>query len=736
MQTPQSPAEKRGYARQAAGKKGMLPKESIAVSTLPHPYQQLQGQGVRMIAEARASKQSANPPFALGEPSAPTSPAVVVAAASRDALDSAIAAKVGGSSTRLCAAFAKKDQSRQGKLAPAEFAKVCRELGVSCSVGELQTVPGMRADVAAGTIDYLAYVRSLEPKLRDEAAAVAAQPAAPAEAPRSKLDQRRLFGEHAQTPRSQILFGGDAGGAAAALPPPPPPPVLVLHHHEAFAAAAGKGAEPSSPSALQYQSGRVVSQSIRRQYQSSALPSDADRLIFSSTGAPASPRKQRADGPATVTRQGITSLADVLIFGHHMGLPEAPADLPSRMLVPEPATVTPRHKADVLAVPTDDRGKRLVAPAALQSPHNRAQAPDIISGRLSPQPCAPPLTETLAAAFGGAAGLDSLGIGRALRTNACAINAFDDALVQPSRPRALGNTVRPHHQSTADSVIFGHDLDASDSRTHTHPEAEAAREAGAAGQYTPREAHVILGIDHIDSKRHVVQTPAAGTRTSGLSPVAVPSPRAAQQSSRAVASSLRYDHGGMVSDPSVVAWTSEASPRSSRRRAIRQTSAVPAGEPPFGLTSAIPEPSSPRSARRSFAGTRHDDRSPASANGSACKVLRLAQSPPIPPSRDGPYRVPYGTNDARPQPVTLSAPPTPGHGPLWFAEAQPPRSAGQASASKTPSQLNQLSSSVASAGASGSRLCTATGVAAGRSTCSLDPWERTYGGQIAATGGF
>jgi hypothetical protein len=95
MPMPQSPAEKRGYARQAAGKKGMLPKESIAVSTLPHPYQQLQGQGVRMIAEARASKQSANPPFALGEPSAPTSPAVVVAAASRDALDSAIAAKVG-----------------------------------------------------------------------------------------------------------------------------------------------------------------------------------------------------------------------------------------------------------------------------------------------------------------------------------------------------------------------------------------------------------------------------------------------------------------------------------------------------------------------------------------------------------------------------------------------------------------------------------------------------------------
>ena len=735
MPTPQStPAiEKRGYARQAAGKKGLLPKESIAVSTLPHPYQQLQGQGVRMIAEARASKQSANPPFALGEPSAPTSPAVVVAAASRDALDSAIAAKVGGSSTRLCAAFAKKDQSRQGKLAPAEFAKVCRELGVSCSVGELQTVPGMCADVAAGTIDYLAYVRSLEPKLRDEAAAVAAKPAAPAEAPRSKLDQRRLFGEHAQTPRSQISFSGDAGGAAAALPPPPPPPVLVLHHHGAFAAAAGKGADPSSPSALQYQSGLVVSQSIRRQYQSSALPSDADRLIFSSTGAPTSPRKQRADGPVTVTRQGLTSFADVLIFGHHMGLPEAPADLPSRMLVPEPATVTPRHKADVPAVSTDDRGKRLVAPAALQSPHNRAQAPDIISGRLSPQPCAPPLTETLAAAFDGAAGLDSHGIGRALRTNACAINAFDDALVQPSRPRALGNTVRPHHQSTADSVIFGHDLDASDSRTHTHPEAEAAREAGAAGQYTPREAHAILGIDHIDSKRHVVQTPAAGTRTSGLSPVAVPSPRAAQQSSRAVASSLRYDHGGMVSDPSVVAWTSEASPRSSRRRAIRQTSAVPAGEPPFGLTSAISEPSSPRS----FAGARYGGRSPASANGSASKVLRLAQSPPIPPSRDGPYRVPYGTNDARPQPVTLSAPPTPGQGPpLWFAEAQSPRSAGQASASKTPSQLNQLSSSVARAGASSSWLCSATGVAAGRSTCSLDPWERTYGGQIAATGGF
>ena len=126
---------------------------------------------------------------------------------------------------------------------------------------------------------------------------------------------------------------------------------------------------------------------------------------------------------------------------------------------------------------------------------------------------------------------------------------------------------------------------------------------------------------------------------------------------------------------------------------------------------------------------------PASANGSASKVLRLAQSPPIPPSRDGPYRVPYGTNDARPQPVTLSAPPTPGQGPpLWFAEAQSPRSAGQASASKTPSQLNQLSSSVARAGASSSWLCSATGVAAGRSTCRLDPWERTDGGQIAATG--
>ena len=250
----------------AAGLKALAPKAASHTSALPIEYNNLSAHGKRHIySESRLKEEF--PPYALGNmppPPPPPAPPALVAPLEGEArpasaasivtmpvpslnhLRSSISKQTGGSQARVTAAFAKRDQSRQGKLAPADFAAAVRDLGVPLSVRNMHGITGANMDLSSDTIDYLAFVNSLEPRLAEAASEVAAAPAAAAQPATSKLDTRRLFGSHSSAARShsvqQALCGGVAGGGSEGsgeeMTAPP-----RLQEHAAFASAAGVGAE-------------------------------------------------------------------------------------------------------------------------------------------------------------------------------------------------------------------------------------------------------------------------------------------------------------------------------------------------------------------------------------------------------------------------------------------------------------------------------------------------------------
>ena len=61
----------------------------------------------------------------------------------------------------------------QGKLAPADFAAAVRDLGVPLSVRNMHGIAGANMDLSSDTIDYLAFISSLEPQLSEAASAPA-----------------------------------------------------------------------------------------------------------------------------------------------------------------------------------------------------------------------------------------------------------------------------------------------------------------------------------------------------------------------------------------------------------------------------------------------------------------------------------------------------------------------------------------------------------------------------------
>jgi len=644
-----------GDPQPAAGTKALAPKESAEMSALPQPYQEMKSSGTRKVHTTKLP--TAIPPFALGYenpelpaeyipprgngrceavaaataatplPGAATStlgaPAngapVSMPPASLEALRASIAEQVSGSSARVQAAFAKRDGMRQGKLAPSDFAASVRDLGVQMYVGDLRNLSTASHHLTSDTIDYLAFIQSLEPQLNSTAAAIATRPPPQSDAPRSKLDHRRLFGAHAQVPRSQIALVAEVapGPALAAAPP-------TLREHSAFAHSAGLGAEPTpgKDTTLCARGPAYTVASTRRHYANSDFPSDTDHIIFGSDGDPAADnaRRQRQVAPEGVVQQAIRTNADRVIFGHAMGQSAkraAASELVPSLLALEPVPQTPRSS----------RKEK-------HAPHNRAQADEVIFGHdIDGSKTAPPLTASLSSAFEGAAGLDSLGVARVTRTNACAINAFDDTLIQPEPSRALGATIRPHHQATADGVIFGRDLDASDVNPDTHPEADAARAAGAAGQFTPREVYD-------NGKRNA--------------PHGV-----AHLLSRSVASST----GAWAAPPTL--GNLDAG-RASRRRPIVQMSSVPSGAPPFGLSEPPPQPPSPSVPRAAT-----NSLEPADVQ---YKILRISRSPPKPSPRvTAAYQGACGPSSISRKTPSATA------------------SAGQGSFARTPSQLNMLS---------------------------------------------
>lgn len=169
---------------------------------------------------------------------------------------------------------------------------------------------------------------------------------------------------------------------------------------------------------------------------------------------------------------------------------------------------------------------------------------------------------------------------RVYRTTSNSIDAFDD-------PHAKMPTPRPHNQATADSVILGRDLDSSETRppSASHPEADALRSEGAAGQFTPREA-----APRKAAAPPPLHTPTrAGPAVSGGAPV----PVAVAVQSSADGSSASAHLPREIRDPSLeprlgigesVIYGQLASPRESRRKPIAGKISTPSGVPPFGLS--------------------------------------------------------------------------------------------------------------------------------------------------------
>mgnify|MGYP003336636012 CR=1 FL=1 len=68
---------------------------------------------------------------------------VALEVTSLETLRKCISEQVEGSSARVQAAFAKRDQARQGKLAPSDFAASVRDLGVGCTTGIMHGISRM-----------------------------------------------------------------------------------------------------------------------------------------------------------------------------------------------------------------------------------------------------------------------------------------------------------------------------------------------------------------------------------------------------------------------------------------------------------------------------------------------------------------------------------------------------------------------------------------------------------------
>ena len=756
-----------GGAKGTCGKKKLAPKSDAGRDTEP-PYaleyeaSALPSEYPRASSVPLAPLEGARPSATAGLPAS----AVSMPSQSLHELRSTISKQVSGSTARVAAAFAKRDHARQGKLAPADFAASIRDLGVSCQTSDMSGITTANQDLSSDTVDYLAFVASLEPQLGLAAAAAASRPAVAPSLPRSKLDSRRLYGVYAQGQRSQIDFGAAAasgspggasgidGGAEAAAQS------TLLHEHAAFAAA-GVGAErkkepngrrhfiggdEGSPPGPAQPIGGTAAAGVASD-ATAAHAANAEAIIFGSDGRPPSPRRQRG-GPEG-TNPSLKSNADRLIFGHAMGrggaADSSAAGAPAAAFAPE---IPPSHR------------HQAKSPGA----HNHAVVDKLIFSReLDEAALDPPLAA--APSYAGAAGLTSPSVARVMRDKRHSINAFDGPHGLPAPPPA---TPRPHTQSTADEIVFGRDPDGSSKlpSTTTHPEAEAARASGAAGQYTPRESSSARKAAFHAPPDVVLQSSAPSLDTM----------LACQQS--ASQQSLNDSHNVSAT---IEGWADSTTsmddppPRHSmsRRRSIPGRTSVQGA--PFGTCDPSATPTTPRGTPsramlpQSPAGLPPRPASASHAEPRGCKVLRLSQSPPVPSPRStsayqgacGPSAVtrkaPFATVSDQAAPASAAATPS------ALSPTTPSRSAGQGSFCRTPSQLGSLSGfgptvgpNAYSPGAAGqhssARLPTGAlpssqrahtwgapqgaGDAAGRSTCGLTAQQRKYGGQISQMGGL
>ena len=630
----------------------------------------------RMDPQHSSHHSSSAPPFAKGQSRNPPVAALPQAAASASTRQ-AIASAVEGSTARLTAAFAKRDGYRQGKLAPQDFAQVVRDLGVELTPRALPGLTVANSNLSTDTVDYLNFIAGLEPQLGLAASVAAPQPAVPTDRGSKGV---KNFGIHAHSARSNVPLTVDQQ--------PPAGEATTLHHHEAFASAAGLGVE------------RPPRHDTRRHHPTASYSAAQTHFVLGSPDTESAVDVSDATEEPKISAGRASAVGDEkLINGKRHTW--ADGTLPPAMRSNVDRVIFGRDLDGSEELPGGDAiGDDEYKPEAVKLwPHKASSIDEIVFGHdTDGSTTIEPFSSS--AAFEGAAGMNSEQSAKdRLRGSADLDEAFDT-----SKPMVA----KPHQQTTVDTVVFGHDIDGSDSAA-ARPDLESHRASGAAGQMTPRGGDA-------DTQRP--------TKTRVEEP----------QKTGSVATSLTGWAPGWMS-------TSYEQPRSVRRGFVgggRETTTqvhiaqkahcgpppTPSPCKPAAASYKRPSSATPAPAATPGAGTARTPGTP----GSGVRVFSPMMKPPLPQSTR------YGAAMRSP-PRALEgvatiaqcgiAPTTAPIGPraAWFDKS----AAGRPSDSTTTRHRGADPTGKADPAAA---------PAAGRCFCTMSASERKWGGQLASSGGL
>jgi hypothetical protein len=269
-------------------------------------------------------------------------------------------------------------------------------------------------------------------------------------------------------------------------------------------------------------------------------------------------------------------------------------------------------------------------------PHQKTQADEVILGHDTDRSSAdPPLIASLAAAFDGAAGLDS-DVATRIKIHASRLDERSRPHSSPSPQSHRIAAARPvppmpHTLSTADEVISGRDLDGTASvERRERPETSELRAGGAAGQYAPRGPYPHeLDLDPYPHRpedpsvavatslrdwgsggdNHAAERGVSGTRRAHVPPPSLSKEHSVPHAERA--------HVGPPPQPSPISPPRWAKHTASSRAAASSPESISFGSSggksaPVALEGAV-----------------------AAGVPKGTRVLRLSQSPPLPPSARG-----------------------------------------------------------------------------------------------------
>ena len=611
---------------------------------------------------------------------------------------------------------------------------------------------------------------------------------------RARSEKKRLFGQHAHVARSQVALAPPAAATAAQGAP------AALHQHAAFRGGAGLEMERAGVD--------------RRAY----LPDTSQTSVLGDLLSHAAAGDGGSDGPGA--------------GGGRVPPPPHPAGCCStphseawptvggKAQAPRPDQ---RVNADrIIRGDMDDGvgggegeggGAQSAAPAVdiadssgvgrgeanwhynRHLPNHSAVADEIIYGRdMDMSTSKKPLQSSLAAAFEGAAGLDSSGVERTKTPYPPSMYHadFSDSSEVMATPRSPPRPLL-HNRSTADSLILGRDLDGSAALNGGRPELDELKAAGAAGDgfggdlgWTPRAAYLDDEVYSGRSQRRHLDG-SASQRTGAVAaslrgwgagetpsqPDAAATPPVTPRGSAAGApTSARGTARGSAAvdvplEGAPFASAAASGGRPSRRayvapppsRFSTQSTRAHVGPPPkpnpirtdrHGVSGAAPATArvwnADAATRADLAVTAATTSQKEAAGGAAgggagggaagvppgTKVLRLSMSPPVPSRTGGKAMAPASIGSAQ----------RAGSG---AAAALGMSSGGAPAAPATPRAAWEAHSSAGleshrsvPANRSVSAVATPWGgeTAAGRRSCDFSSHQRRFGGQLEVTGGL